>query len=281
MTRLYGSTDLFPDTKADAFRRYQSVNYIDCHDGLNMCDLVSYTDDKWHSWNCGHEGTDGVPTDVAALRRQQIKNFCCLLMLSNGTPMFAAGDEFMQTQRGDANPWNQDNETTWPDWSLTKRNADILRFFQMMIAFRKAHPSIARSTGWGADVTWHRVGAAPDQSAASHSLAFFLRGAAVGDSDIYVMINAYWGDLVFAIQTPGPWVRVVDTAQSSPCDVVDVATASTVYDSRCAVVACYRGSAGENWQVIAMILANHRPLALPLLPSATTSPNLFCRTISP
>ena len=237
MTRLYGSTDLFPDTKMDAFRRYQSVNYIDCHDGLNMHDLVAYTDDDQHSWNCGHEGSDGTPADMAALRRQQVKNFCCLLMLSNGTPMFVAGDEFMQTQGGNPNPWDQDNETTWLDWALAERNADVLRFFQMMIAFRKAHPFIGRSTGWGADVTWHGVGAMPDQTPGSHTLAFHLRGAAVDDADIYVMVNAYWGDLVFTIQAPGSWVRIVDTSLASPFDIMDMTSAPAVRDIRYAVAA--------------------------------------------
>ena len=237
MTRLYGSTDLFPDSKMEAFRRYQSVNYVDCHDGLNMCDLVSYTSDSQHSWNCGYEGSDGTPPDVAALRRQQIKNFCCLLMLSNGTPMFVAGDEFMHTQHGNANPWDQDNETTWLDWSLAERNGDILRFFQMMIAMRKAHPSIGRSIGWGADVTWHGVGAVPDQTPASHTVALHLRGAAVGDADIYAMANAYWGDLVFTIQAPGPWVRIVDTSLPSPSDIIDAMTAPSVHDTRYAVAA--------------------------------------------
>ena len=237
MTRLYGSTDLFPDTKMDAFRRYQSINYVDCHDGQNMHDLVSYTSDSQHGWDSGHAGSDGVPPDVAALRRQQIRNFCCLLMLSNGTPMFVAGDEFMQTQLGNPNPWNQDNETTWLDWALVEQNADVLRFFRMMIAFRKAHPSIGRSTGWGADVTWHGVGAAPDESPDSHSLAFHLRGAAAGDDDLYVMINAYWGDLVFSVQSPGPWCRVVNTSLASPFDIVDAAAAPVLRDMRCAVAA--------------------------------------------
>ena len=117
-----------------------------------------------HSWNCGYEGTYGAPPDVVALRRQQVKNFFCLLMLANGTPMFVAGDEFMHTQFGNPNPWNQDNETTWLDWSLAETNADMLRFFRMMIAFRKAHRSIGRSVGWGIDVTWHGVGPVPDLS---------------------------------------------------------------------------------------------------------------------
>ena len=237
MTRLYGSTDLLPDTRMEAFRRYQSVNYVDCHDGFDMCDLVSYTNDGQHSWNCGYEGTEGTPPDVATLRRQQVRNFCCLLMLSNGTPMFVAGDEFMQTAHGNSNPWDQDNETTWLDWALAERNGDVLRFFQMMIAFRKAHPSIGRSTGWGADVTWHGVGTTPDQSADSHTLAFHLRGAAVADSDIYVMINAYWGDLVFTIQAPGSWSRIVDTSLASPSDIVEEMSAPAVRDIRYAVAA--------------------------------------------
>lgn len=237
MTRLYGSTDLLPDTKIDAFRRYQSVNYIDCHDGLNMNDLVSYTSDAEHSWNCGYEGCSGAPLGVVNLRRQQIKNFCCLLMLSNGTPMFVAGDEFMQTQRGNSNPWDQDNDTTWPDWTLTGTNADVLRFFQMMIAFRKTHPSIGRSTGWGADVTWHGVGSVPDQTPDSHTVAFHLRGAAVADADIYVMVNSYWDDLVFTIQPPGSWSRIVDTALPSPSDILDAASAPAVRDGRYPVAA--------------------------------------------
>ena len=89
------------------------------------------------SWNCGWEGDDGVPDDVLALRRRQAKNFCCLLMLANGTPMFCAGDEFLNTQRGNNNPYNQDNETTWLDWERLEQNRELFRFFQRMIALRK------------------------------------------------------------------------------------------------------------------------------------------------
>jgi isoamylase len=237
MTRLYGSTDLMPDSRIEAFRPYQSTNYIDCHDGFNMCDLVSYTDDLQRSWNCGHQGLLDVPDSVAALRRQQVKNFCCLLMLSNGTPMFVAGDEFMQTQHGNPNPWDQDNETTWLDWGLAEKNADMVRFFQMMISFRKEHPSIGRSTGWGADVTWCGVDAAPDLSDDSHTLAYHLRGAGMGDTDIYVMINAYWHDLAFTIQVPGPWLRVVDTSLASPSDISETVAAPAVHEARYGVAA--------------------------------------------
>jgi isoamylase len=128
--RLYGSEDFFPDDRANAYHAFQSVNYITCHDGFTLYDLVAYNEkhndangennldgmDENHSWNCGVEGDENVPPEMMALRRKQIRNFCCLLMLSNGTPMFRAGDEFMQTQRGNNNPFNQDNEISWLDW---------------------------------------------------------------------------------------------------------------------------------------------------------------------
>jgi len=162
MCRLYGSDDLFPGTVADACRPQQSVNFVTAHDGFCLYDLVSYHDKRNRAnghdntdgandnrgWNCGWEGDEGAPPDVRALRTRQVKNFCCLLMLSNGVPMFGAGDEFLQTQGGNNNPYNQDNETTWLDWDLLARNRDVFRFFQRMIAFRKAHPSIGRGRFW-------------------------------------------------------------------------------------------------------------------------------------
>ena len=225
MTRLYGSTDLFPDTLIDADRRYQSINFIDCHDGLNLCDLVSYTNEAQRSWNCGYEGTQNVPTEVAAIRRRQVRNFCCLLMLSNGVPMFVAGDEFMHTQGGSPNVHDQDNETTWLDWDLTTKNAEILRFFRLMIAFRRAHPLIARSTGWGANCSWHGFDGDPDLSNASRSIALHLRGASSGDADIYAMFNAHSDELGFRLPTTSTWKRVVDTSLESPCDIVEEADA--------------------------------------------------------
>jgi glycogen operon protein len=235
MQRLYGSDDLFPDTTFDAYRPWQSVNFITAHDGFCLYDLVAYdrkhneanghqnTDgsDDNRSWNCGWEGDEGAPPGVLALRRRQIKNFCCLLMLANGTPMFCAGDEFLNTQRGNNNPYNQDNETTWLDWDLLPRNRDVFRFFQHMIGFRKAHPAIGRSRFWRQDVRWYGVGPHPDLAPDSHSLAYCLHGRSVGDGDLYVMLNAYWGDLVFAVQegTAGEWRRVVDTNLPSPDDI--------------------------------------------------------------
>ena len=118
-----------------------------------------------------------MPADVLALRKQQVKNFCSILFLGNGTPMFRAGDEFMNTQKSNNNPFNEDNETTWLNWDLLVANSDVYRFFKLMIAFRKAHPSIARSRFWRDDVHWYGVGAAPDIANCSHTLTFCLHGA--------------------------------------------------------------------------------------------------------
>jgi isoamylase len=234
MRRIYGSDDLFPDTRAEAYHAYQSLNYVASHDGFTLYDLVAYdrkrnwanglqnqdgTDDNY-SWNCGFEGDGAVPTEVLALRRRQVKNFCCLLFLSNGTPMFRAGDEFLNTQSGNNNPYNQDNETGWLDWSQLQANGDIFRFFKSMIAFRKAHPSLSRSRFWREDVAWYGTGPHADLSHDSRSLAFCLHGASQGDDDLYVMINAYWEELVFELQegTAQEWKRIVDTAAPSPGD---------------------------------------------------------------
>jgi isoamylase len=234
MRRIYGSDDFFPDDRDDAYHAYQSVNYITSHDGFTLYDLVSYNEKhNWangqnnqdgvnenYSWNCGYEGDRGAPAEVLALRRKQVKNFFCLLMLSNGTPMFRAGDEFLNTQFGNNNPYNQDNATGWLDWSQLQSNQDIFRFFKSMIAFRKSHPSLSRSRFWREDVAWYGTGAAADLSRDSHSLAFCLHGASQNDQDIYVMINAYWNNLEFQIQegTASEWSRIVDTASPTPND---------------------------------------------------------------
>lgn len=253
MRRLYGSDDLFPDDRMNAYHPYQSVNYITCHDGFTLYDLVAYNDKRnWanghnnedgaaenHSWNCGWEGDDGLPEEVLQLRKRQIKNFMCLLLLANGTPMLRAGDEFLQTQRGNNNPYNQDNDTTWLDWSRLETHQDIFRFVRLMIAFRKTHPSLSRSRFWREDIRWYGIGPAVDLAFDSHSLAFCLHGASQGDVDIYVMINAYWQDLRFVVQEgqTDEWRRVVDTARSSPDDICEPGLEATLSDQRYTVQA--------------------------------------------
>src|SRR5579872_1186861 len=200
--RMYGSDDFFPDDRENAYHAYQSVNFIDSHDGFTLYDLVSYNQkhnlangqnnadgmDDNYSWNCGHEGDEGAPPEVLALRRRQVKNYCAILMLANGTPMFRAGDEFLQTQHGNNNPYNQDNEISWLDWDRWRSNQDVFRFFKEMIAFRKAHPSLGRSRFWREDVNWYGVGRDADLSYGSHTLAYCLLGESQRDDDIYVMV---------------------------------------------------------------------------------------------
>lgn len=219
-----------------------------CHDGLCFYDLVSYnqkhnepnghgnTDgtDSNFSWNSGWEGDEGVPSGIRALRKQQIKNFCAILFLSNGTPMFYAGDEFLNTQRGNNNPYNQDNETAWLDWDLLQRNRDVFRFFKRMIAFRKAYPSLSRSRFWREDVWWYGASGQPDLSRESRSLAFFVRGAVENDQDLYVMINAGAKTLPFVILEgkADSWRRAMDTSLASPLDICDPGDEKPVQDTR-------------------------------------------------
>ncbi len=237
MLRLYGSDDLFPDNPRDSRRPFETVNYVTCHDGFSLYDAVAYNEKRnWPngqrnadgtadnlSWNCGWEGDEDVPASVMALRKRQAKNLFCLLMLANGVPMFAAGDELLRTQRGNNNPYNQDNDTTWLDWSHAERHADHFRFAKRMIVFRKSHPTIGRAHFWRDDVRWYGIGPCVDLSSDSHSVAYCLHGASQGDRDLYVMINAYHEPLDFEIQEcpSGGWRRAIDTGLESPHDIAD------------------------------------------------------------
>jgi len=237
MARIYGSDDLFPDRPGDVYHPYQSVNFLTAHDGFCLYDLVAYnhkhneanghnnTDgcDNNLSWNCGWEGDDNVPAEVLALRRRQVKNFYALLMLANGTPMFCAGDEFLNTQGGNNNPYNQDNETTWLDWDRLEQHREIFRFFKAMIAFRKSRPMLGRSRFWRDDIRWFGAQGSPDLTPESRSLAWCLRGAQFDQGDLYAMINAHREARLFHIQEgePTDWLRVIDTGLSSPQDIAD------------------------------------------------------------
>lgn len=239
MTRLYGSCDLFPDDLTNALQPPLSVNYITSHDGSTLYDLVSYNHKRnWangegnrdgsheYSWNCGWEGDEGVPTEVLKLRKQQVKNFITLLLLSNGTPMFCMGDEFLQTQDGNNNPYNQDNETNWLDWERQDEHADVFRFFRLMIGFRKSHPSISRSRFWREDIRWYGVDRLVDMSPSSRQLAYCLHGHSQGDVDLYVMINMDSRPVTFGIQegSPGSWYRIIDTSLPSPQEFTESPT---------------------------------------------------------
>jgi glycogen operon protein len=226
---------------------------VTCHDGFTLFDLVAYNEKRnWPnghgntdgtsenlSWNCGWEGEDQVPEAIVALRKQQAKNFFCLLLLANGIPMFTAGDEFLRTQKGNNNPYNQDNDTTWLDWSRRDTHADHFRFAKQMIAFRKAHPTLGRARYWRDDVRWYGVGPAVDLSFNSHSVAYCLHGESQGDCDLYVMINAYHEPLQFEIQESpaGGWRRAIDTGLPSPRDIAEPGRETPVATLRYRVMA--------------------------------------------
>jgi isoamylase len=226
--RISGSPDLFA-------RPSQTVNFLTCHDGFTMYDLVAY--DRQHneanghanrdgagdnrSWNCGFEGDDGAPAEVLALRRRQLRNAWCLLAMSLGTPMVAMGDEFGRTQHGNNNAYNQDNPISWIDWARRDRFADLERFAGRLLALRHRHAELAQATWWGVAVRWFGTTGPPDTGDSSRSLAWNI-------GDLYVLANAYWEPLRFAIQAPGPWTRLVDTSLDSPDDIVEPAAAPGV-----------------------------------------------------
>jgi isoamylase len=225
--RMQGSPNLF-----DA--PLQSVNFVACHDGFTLYDVVAYdhkhneangeggrdgTNDN-RSWNCGWEGDDGVPDEVVALRRRQLRNAWCLLALAHGVPMFVMGDEFGRTQGGNNNAYNQDNETSWVDWERAAGFADLEQFVGTLLALRHRHPVLSQPDWWGEDVQWFGTAGPPDLGPHSRSLAWSV-------GDLYVMVNAGWEPLEFAIGLPGPWCRVVDTMDPDG-NVVEVGFGYTV-----------------------------------------------------
>jgi glycogen operon protein len=258
MQRLYGSDDLFPDGPGDVYRPYESINFIAAHDGFCLYDLVAYNhkhnEANGHentdgvadnrSWNCGWEGDEDAPAEVLALRHRQVKNFFTLLMLANGTPMFCAGDEFLHTQHGNNNPYNQDNETTWLDWSRLDEHREMVRFFRLMIALRKSRRAIGRSRYWREDVHWYGPDGPVDWGPQSHSLAYCLSGKRFNERDLYVMVNAFEEPVHFHVQegNASHWKRLVDTSLVSPEDIAEpgggwpVASLDYEVAPRCVVV---------------------------------------------
>jgi glycogen operon protein len=255
-TRVAGSYDLFAPTPDSERSPFHSINFVTCHDGFTLKDLVSYNQkhnerngennrdgsDDNQSWNCGYEGpveASDLPDDqkqaIEALRSQQIKNFMVLLFLSQGTPMLLYGDEMRRTGLGDNNTVYQDNTLNWINWEDAKRHADIVRFTKLIIAFRKRHKIVRRwrymtpdesETPILRNIIWHGVkpGAA-DFSGSSRFLAWVLEDFETqerSDVPIYVASNAFWEPL--AIELPVDkdrrWYRVVDTSLPSGEDIV-------------------------------------------------------------
>jgi isoamylase len=192
--RICGSLDLYGETAADP---YHSINFITCHDGFTLNDLVSYNGkhneangennrDGWDANFCCNYGHEG-PTDnghINAVRQRQMRNYFTMLMVSQGVPFVYHGDEFARTQRGNNNAYCQDNDISWVDWNLPRKNAGLVRFLRLMIGLRKRHFALSREQ-FLQRVSWHGI--------QRFNLPFPL----------------------------GHWKRLVDTNLPSPEDIVE------------------------------------------------------------
>lgn len=238
-TRICGSSDLYESTGR---KPRHSINFITCHDGFTLWDLVSYNVkhnfrngegnndgcNENYSWNCGEEGPTNDPF-IIGLRKRQVRNFYVTLFVSQGVPMILAGDEFLRSQKGNNNAWCQDNDISWVDWTYLEKNSDFHRFTQEIIKLRLAHPALRRRTFMKAgNVIWHGLNPlTPDFSTSSTFLAFALNGLKTGretDVDFFVAMNS--GDEPAECRIPvsptgRSWRRIIDTAKASPLDIVE------------------------------------------------------------
>jgi len=238
--RLLGSPEVYGHKQREA---EASINFVSCHDGFTLNDLVTYNQkhneengegnrdggDDNRSWNCGVEGPTDDPS-IEKLRNRQVKNFLTLTMLSLGIPMILTGDEVRRTQCGNNNAYCQDDESSWFDWTLVQRHADIHRFTQLLIARRvlrdvssEQQRVMLTTLLRQATTAWHGVNLwRPDWSSNSHSLALSadLRRAGLR---MHLIMNAYWEPLDFEIPAPEggrTWRRWIDTSLDSPDDIV-------------------------------------------------------------
>lgn len=237
--RLTGSRDLYPQADREPNR---SINFVTCHDGFTLNDLVSYnqkhnwdnlqdnqdgSDYNW-SWNHGVEGPTNDP-EIESLRLRQIKNFLTILFVAQGTPMLLMGDEVRRSQNGNNNAYCHDNETSWFNWEALETHAGLLRFVQRLIAFTQDCQVFREEQFWAVDgpsprLAWHgTLLDQPDWSEASHSLAFSLHHPGCG-SRLHIILNAYWEALKFELPPLAPgetWQRLLDTSLPSPEDMCD------------------------------------------------------------
>ncbi len=237
--RICGSGDLYGGYYSEGNNNYAGynscINFLTCHDGFTLYDLYSYNNkhneaNGWdntdgandnRSWNCGMEGDTNDP-EVLKLRYRMIRNACAILMCSRGTPMFFSGDEFGNTKFGNNNSYCQDNEISWIDWSLLKKNKELFEFFKFMIAYRKKHPVIRKKLdnavcgmeGMHAhDVNADRMEVSQNAKTLAVSFAGYDRKKCKDDL-VYVAVNAYWEEVRITLPNLAnheAWYLSVDT----------------------------------------------------------------------
>ncbi len=255
--RILASPDIYFRQDTDINR---CVNFVTCHDGFTLNDLVSYNekhneangedsrDGSNHnfSWNCGAEGITDDP-EIQQLRWQQIKNFLTVLFMSQGTPMLLMGDEIRHTQLGNNNAYCQDNELSWFNWDLVEEHQNLLRFVKTLIRFNLGTKIFREEKFLQVDkisqqphIIWHGQRLRkPDWSDDAHYLAFSLCHPP-SDESVHVIFNAYWKPLEFELpplKLGNSWHRIVDTSLPAPDDIADPATAKKIYDSSYLVAA--------------------------------------------
>jgi isoamylase len=248
-TRLAGSSDLY---LRDGRKPFHSINFITSHDGFTLNDLVSY--ERKHNEENGEDNRDGATPDqssnfgvegptedpaIESMRNRQVKNLLATLLLSLGTPMILGGDELRRTQRGNNNPWCQNNEISWYDWGRAEKHPDIRRFCGELIRFRMRHPAFLRPEFYNGkdsshnripDIAWLATTAEPmDWTEADGTLALLIDGnkaeidADRDDNDILMMFNATAAEVLFTFapvpQGKEAWYQAVDTALAPPHDI--------------------------------------------------------------
>ncbi len=248
-TRIAGSSDLYQHSGR---RPFHSINFITCHDGFTLRDLVSYNnkhneansennndgENNNSSYNYGVEG-ETEDSEIVSIRKRQRKNFMVSLLLSQGVPMLNMGDEFGRTQNGNNNPWCQDNETSWIDWNLLKKESDFHRFVKLLIHFRKNHKAFKRinffkgvaGTNEIPDINWfdHKGHPLKWEDNVRH-IAFFLSGAPEDtgyedeDSNFFIMMNSHEKKLSFRLPKEFAslrWKIAINTYSDFPCDIFE------------------------------------------------------------
>ncbi len=250
--RLTGSPDIYRQEEREP---EQSINFVTCHDGFTLDDLVSFNGkhnetngegnrdgaDNNVSWNCGVEGAT-ADLEIERLRNRQVKNFLTLTLLAIGTPMLLMGDEVRRTQAGNNNAFCQNNEISWFDWTLVDKHADIHRFTKEAVALRLTRNLPIERL----DVTlnellrrqpvqWHGVKLnSPDWSHESHTLAGTVRLLGY-PLLLHIIVNAYWERLEFELPPLDPghgsWRRCVDTYLDPPDDICGWADARSLEGS--------------------------------------------------
>jgi glycogen operon protein len=254
--RLIGSPDIYGYENREA---EASINFISCHDGFTLADLVAYNskhngangEDNCDgsndniSWNCGVEGLTNDP-NVLDLRLRQRRNFLVMLLLSSGTPMLGMGDEVGRTQGGNNNAYCQDNALSWFNWEQLDSPTDLRRFVSELIAYRMHRDEVEYQNVLTLselieqeDIVWHGVILnEPDWGQESRSFAVTLTSLR-RRTRVHLMANAWWNSLSFELPPADtdkhPWCSWIDTAMSSPFDILSVNNLTPVSDRNCLV----------------------------------------------